>query len=313
MEKAMKILTVSSANMDLNIRCAVAPEKGQTLFGASYRYVSGGKGANSATAFARLGAHSVFCAALGSDENGKTLRSIYEQSGIDTDYILTLDDVPTGLATVTVEDSGANRILVISGANAALTAEHAIKSAKECRPDAVFCHFEIPFDTVVKLSHYCSESGIPMFIDAGPANASLDLTRLAPVCVFSPNEKETEEFTGIAPNDEDSCRRAAKALAEKVTAKYYVLKLGSRGAAICEGDKVTIVPTYPVKAVDTTSAGDAFTAAMTLDLLRTGDIVHACKYGNAVGSVTVSRSGASESIPTLDELDEFLKANSITF
>ena len=308
----MKILTVSSANMDLSMRVKVAPEKGQTLTGDSYKYVSGGKGANSATAVAKLGGESVFCAALGSDTNGKALMQIYESTGIDTSRILTVDELPTGLAAVTVEGDGSNRIVVFSGANAALSAEHAIAAAKETKPDAVFCHFEIPYKTVVELSKYCHEANIPMFIDAGPADPALELSELAPITVFSPNETETETFTGVMPVDDESCVLAAKKLMEKVKAEYYVIKLGARGVAVYDGSNLSIIPTYPVKVVDTTSAGDSFTAAMTLEYMRTKDILHACRYGNAVASVTVSRAGAGESIPTTDELDEFIRAMKIT-
>ena len=174
---SIKILTVSSANMDLNMRVNECPLKGQTIIGDSYSYVSGGKGANSASAVAKLGGKSVFCAALGNDENGKILKSIYEKTGIDTSCILVLEDAPTGLATVTVEADGANRIVVFSGANAALSAEHAVKSAEKSKPDAVFCHFEIPYDTVSAVSHYCHENKIPMFIDAGPASEDYDLLK----------------------------------------------------------------------------------------------------------------------------------------
>lgn len=307
----MKILTVSSANMDLNMRVPVAPEKGETLMGIGYKYVSGGKGANSATAVAKLGGESIFCAGLGDDANGRTLRAIYEQTGIITDYIFTHPTLPTGLATVTVEADGANRIVVFSGANGALEGDYAVEVARKASPDAVFCHFEIPYDTVATLSHYCSKAGIPMFIDAGPADKNLDLSRLAPVFVFSPNETETEIFTGIAPNDEQSCILAAKKLMEKVKATYYVLKLGGRGVGVYDGEKLTVIPTYPVKVVDTTSAGDSFTAALTLEYMRTRDIYHACRYGNAVASITVSRAGAGESIPSSEELEAFIKANAI--
>ena len=308
----MKILTVSSANMDLNMRVKSTPAKGQTVLGDSYKYVSGGKGANSATAVAKLGGDSVFCAALGNDANGSTLRSIYESVGIDTDCLLITGDAPTGLATVTVEADGSNSIVVFQGANALLTADHAIASAKKTKPDAVFCHFEIPYETVAELSHYCKAAGIPMFIDAGPADASLDLGKLAEVFVFSPNETETEIFTGIAPDDDASCLLAAKKLSTLVKAEYYVIKLGARGVGVYDGKELTVIPTYPVKVVDTTSAGDSFTAAMTLEYMKTKDIIHACRYGNAVASVTVSRMGAGDSIPTLDELDAFIKDNDIT-
>lgn len=308
---SVKILTVSSANMDLNMRVGECPLKGQTILGDSYAYVSGGKGANSATAVAKLGGNSVFCAALGNDANGKTLKGIYNEIGIDTSCILTLDDASTGLATVTVEADGANRIVVFSGANAALTAEHAVKSAKECKPDAVFCHFEIPYDTVAAVSHYCYENGIPLFVDAGPASKDYDLAKLAPVFVFSPNETELEIFTGISPETEEGLMQAAKKLETLVKATYYVLKLGGRGVAVYDGKSIEVIPTYDVKVVDTTAAGDSFTAALTLEYMRSGDIAHACRFGNAVASITVSRMGASDAIPTVKELDAFIAEKKI--
>ncbi len=307
------VLTVSSANMDLNMRMEKAPEKGETLMGDTYAYVPGGKGANSAVTLAKLGAHSVFCAALGDDANGKTLKELYDSVGVDTSRLLTLSDAPTGLATVTVESDGANRIAVFSGANSRLSAEYAREAVLSVKPDAVFCHFEIPFETVCGVSEVCYENGIPLVIDAGPANPELQLEKLSPMLVFSPNESETFAFTGIKPTDEQSCREAAKILATKVTAKYFVIKLGAKGAAVCEGDKVTIAPSYDVKVVDTTAAGDSFTSALTYEYLRSGDMVRATRFGNAVAAVTISRKGASDSVPTDAELSEFVKKNNIEF
>ncbi len=308
-----KIMTVSSANMDLNMRMNRAPEKGETLMGDSYSYLPGGKGANSAVTLAKLGADSVFCAALGDDANGKTLSDLYSSVGIDTSCILTLSGIPTGLATVTVESDGANRIAVFSGANSHLSPKHAEQSILKVRPDAVFCHLEIPFETVCAVSKACYENNIPLVIDAGPADQSTPIENLSPMLVFSPNESETLTFTGIKPKDEESCRMAAEKLASRVKAEYYVIKLGGKGAAVCKDGNVTIVPTYDVKVVDTTAAGDSFTAALTYEFLRSGDMVRACKFGNAVASVTVSRKGASDAVPTEAELNEFVKNNGIVF
>ncbi len=305
------ILTVSSANMDLNMRVERAPEKGETLIGGTYSYKPGGKGANSAVTLAKLGAHSVFCAALGSDANGNTLRELYDSVGVDTSKILTLNDCPTGLATVTVESDGANRISVFSGANAMLSPEHAVSAVESLKPDAVFCHFEIPFETVAAISKKCFELRIPLVIDAGPADSKFPLEELSPMLAFSPNESETFTFTGIKPTDENSCKLAAKELAKRVKAEYYIIKLGAKGAAVCRGDEVTVCPSYDVKVVDTTAAGDSFTSALTYEYLRSGDMVRACRYGNAVASVTVSRPGASESVPTAAELEAFVKENNI--
>ncbi len=298
--------------MDLNMKVDVCPEKGQTIMGEGYSYLAGGKGANSAVTVAKLGGNSVFCAALGDDANGNSLRSYYTSLGIDTSCILTPSGVPTGLATVTVEADGANRITVFSGANAFLNADHAVSCVKKIMPDAVFCHFEIPFETVAAVSKACYELNIPLFVDAGPADPSYPLKDLAPMFVFSPNETETKLFTGIDPSDPDKTLAAAKELSKSVKARYYVIKLGKRGVAVCEGDSITVIPTYDVKVVDTTAAGDSFTAAMTLEYIRSKDICRACRFGNAVASLTVSKRGAGDAVPTSDEAERFIAERNIT-
>ena len=311
---SQKILTVSSANMDLNMRVERSPEKGETLIGGSYSYVPGGKGANSATAVARLGGESYFCTALGCDANGDTLINGYIADGINTEYIKRCKNAPTGLATVTVEADGANRICVFSGANAEITPDDATSAVEKCLPDAVFCHFEIPFEAVRAAALACYEKGIPTVIDAGPANAEYPLETLPPITVFSPNETETEIYTGITPDTPENCKRAALALLQRVKADYIVLKLGSRGVGVYDakkGGEVEILHTYRIKVVDSTAAGDAFTAALTLEFIRSGDIYRACRFGNVVGTLTVSKMGAGDSIPTKEEVDAFIDERGI--
>ena len=110
----------------------------------------------------------------------------------------------------------------------------------------------------------------------------------------------------------DNCLRAAFELSKMVTAKYYVIKLGSRGAFIYDGKYSRVVPAYTVRSVDTTAAGDVFTSALTLEYLRNGrDIYAACKYANAAGAITVTRMGASSSIPTEAEVREFMQKHTL--
>lgn len=309
-----KILVVSSANMDFVMRVGDIPTAGKTVIESrSYRYVPGGKGANSALAFARLGADCVFCTRLGEDANGEALRSLYDGAGIDTRYIVTDREEPTGLAVIMVEDEGANRIIVYPGANNAVCRAD-VEAALECAPDAIFMQLEIGEAAILETAAMAAKRGIPVFVDAGPARADFPLARMAGLTVLSPNESETQIFTGISPDSEADCAAAARKLASVSDAKHIVIKLGGRGAYVWDrgAERGEIVPAYPTDAVDTTAAGDAFTAAMTLEYLRTGDIVRAVRYGNAVGAITVSRPGASTSIPTADEVEEFLSRRGIT-
>ncbi len=305
MEK--KILVVSSANMDMVMSINAVPEAGQTVIdNGSYTYIPGGKGANSAVAISRLGGKCTFLTRLGSDANGDALLSLYEKEGMDTSFIKRDEVVPTGLATIFVEKSGQNRIIVFAGANQKI--DHAsIDDAFESGIDALYMQFEINHDAILHSAMVASKKNIPIFIDAGPADTSFPFGKLPPLEVFSPNESEAYAFVGIRPDSEENCYRASLALSKMVRAKYIVIKLGGRGAYIFDGKNGTFKPTYDIEVVDTTAAGDAFTASLTLEYLNSGDIYRACDYANASGTLTVSRKGASSSIPTLDEVEEFLK------
>lgn len=282
------------------------PSPGETVTERrTYSYVPGGKGANSALAFARLGADTVFCSRLGNDQNGQNLIDLYSTSGIDTSKIVIDPAAPTGLAAIMLESDGTNRIIVYPGANLALT-EKDIDSAFESLPDAVFMQLEIPSKIVTYASRKAAERNIPIVIDAGPASKDFPLKSLAHLKIFSPNETETEIFTGISPDSAENCLKAAMALECLVDADYYVIKLGGRGSYLYFDGEGRSFPAFPVNVVDTTAAGDAFTAALTLEYLRTSDIFAAIEYASAVGAITVSRFGASTSLPDAEEVEDFL-------
>ncbi|MBQ8551505.1 MAG: ribokinase [Clostridia bacterium] len=306
-----RVLVVSSANMDFVMKVRKIPDGGQTVIEKrGYDYIPGGKGANSALALAKLGADSVFCTRLGCDNHGQKLKALYSDSGIDTRFIVSDRNAPTGLASIIVEENGQNRIIVYPGANERITAED-VEDAMTCLPDAVFMHFEVPFAAVVAATEFANKKKIPVFIDAGPASSDYPLEKLGRLEVISPNESETLALTGILPNNADNCLRASYELMKRVDTKYVVIKLGGRGAYIYDGTYAKLLTTYEGPVVDTTAAGDAFTAALTLEYLRSGDIVRAVKYANAVGTLVVGREGASSSLPTSAQVDEFIRANGI--
>jgi ribokinase len=178
-----------------------------------------------------------------------------------------------------------------------------------CQPDAVYINFEISFDTACLAARIASSRGIPIFVDAAPADKNYSLESLPQLEVFSPNETETQEYTGIMPAGADSSLRAALALWKRVKCKYLVIKQGARGAFVYDGKHYSMIPAYrPDKLVDTTAAGDAFTAAFTLEYLESGgDAVLAAKYGAAAGAVTVSKFGAASSVPTANEIIDFIR------
>lgn len=307
-----KILVVGSANMDLSMNMYKVPASGETIIDdGGVAYVPGGKGANSAIALARLDADTVFCAKLGADLHGQKLYQYYKEQGINTSYIKVDRDNPTGLAVVMKESDGTNRIVVYPGANYHLTADN-VAEAFECNPDALYLGFEIPFSIAQAAAKMASQRGIPVFIDAAPADKDHPLESLPYVEIFSPNETETQEYTGILPQGSDSSLRAALALYKRVKCKYIVIKQGGRGAFVYDGRHFNFVPAMRAgETVDTTAAGDAFTAAMTIKYLESGgDISIAVKYGVAAGAITVTRKGASASIPNRLEIEELIYKSS---
>jgi ribokinase len=299
-----KILVVGSANMDLSMNMYKVPAAGETLIDdGGVAYVPGGKGANAAVAFAKLGADCQLCAKVGADLHGQKLYQYYKELGINTASLKVDRDNPTGLAVVMKESDGNNRIVVYPGANSNLSQDNIQEAIESTDPDALYIGFEVPFNVALSAAKMAAARNIPIFVDAAPANKDYPLENLPMLEVFSPNETETETFTGILPQGTDSALRACLALYRRVKTKYIVIKQGDRGAFVYDGKHFFVIPSIRLgKAVDTTAAGDAFTAALTLEYLRGSGIRNAVKYGVAAGAITVTRVGAASSIPTDDEV-----------
>ncbi|MBQ4067016.1 MAG: ribokinase [Clostridia bacterium] len=303
-----RILVVSSANIDFVQNVKRMPSGGETVIEkGGYSYVPGGKGANSALAFARLGADTVFCTKVGRDDNAKKLKGLYSAEGIDTRFICEDREAPTGLASIIVEEDGQNRIIVYPGANGFLN-ENDVEEAFTCYPDGVFVQLEIPDNAVIAAARFAREKSIPFFVDAGPARQGFPLEELRGVEILSPNETECEILTGIKPDSVQNCLKAAIRLATVTEAKYVVIKLGRRGSFIYDGKYYNIIPAHKVTVADTTAAGDVFTAALSYAYLQKGEILEATRFATLAGAICVSRPGASTSIPTLKEIKAFAKS-----
>lgn len=304
---AKRILVAGSSNIDFLLTTPYIPAPGETMIsGGKYAFTPGGKGANAAVAAKAMGADVVFCSRVGDDAYGDRLIALFNERGIDTRYIKVDRLEQTGLAVVMLEKNGANRIIVFSGANKKISdsdVEHAFSSY----PDAVLTQFEIRPDAVISAARLAADEGLPFFVDAGPADANFPLEKLERVEVFSPNETETEILTGIRPNNLENCLRASIALCNRVDIKYVVLKLGERGCYVYDGKYCDLISPYDVQVVDTTAAGDVFTAALTTEYLRTGDILASAKFANAAGALAVSRLGAVNSVPTLEDVRKLME------
>lgn len=304
-----RILVAGSTNIDFVASVDTVPAAGETIISeGAYSFVPGGKGANAAVAGARLGADVVFCAKTGNDSYGKFLKKTYVDEGIDTRYVIADKEANTGLASIFVESNGNNRITVFPGANRTLSADD-VEEAFTTYPDALLVQFEIPHETVEAAIKFANDADVPAFVDAGPFSPDIKLENLGKMEIFSPNETEAYEFTGVRPINAESYIRICLDLYSRLDVKYIVLKLGGKGCYLYDGHLGEAFPSYHVCAVDTTAAGDAFTAALTYEYLRSGNIRSACMYANAVGALTVTKMGALPSLPTEKEVVEFIKNN----
>ncbi len=300
----IKAAVVGSINMDLILNMEKVPLSGENVLGTSYGYANGGKGANQAIGLARLGAKTKLIGKVADDANGRKLLENLCKNGVDVSAV-SLDGTQTGLAAIILDGEGRNRIVVYEGANAEINADEAVKNIDDSL-DLLLVQFETREDVVIKCVNKAIESNIATVIDCGPAKP-FALEKMQGATIITPNESETKALTGIFPENEETILSASKLLLERSKAAFAVLKLGERGCSVWDGKSFKIIPAYPSKVVDTTAAGDCFTAAMALEFIRSKDIVSACEMGNGAGSIAVSRMGAEASMPTFNELNKFIR------
>ena len=300
MYKNINCTVVGSINMDLILKMEKVPETGENLLGTDYGYANGGKGANQATALAKLGANVKMVGKVANDENGKALIENLKSKNIDVSGVKT-DGSQTGLAAIILDGEGKNRIVVYEGANAEISPSDAVESISP-DSDLLLVQFETDEKVVVDCVNHAIKNNITTVIDCGPAK-QFNLEKMQGATIISPNESETFALTGIEPKDEKSILEASEILIKRSKARFVVLKLGANGCSLWDGKTLKIFPPFKTQVVDTTAAGDCFTAALALEYLKSGDIEKACVTGNKAGAIAVSRLGAENSMPSFDEIN----------
>ncbi len=301
-----EIVVVGSLNMDLVVGAPHLPTPGETLLGRNFQMVPGGKGANQAVAAARLGAWVAIVGRVGVDDFGRALRLNLDAAGVDDQYVLNDDSAATGVAVIEVDDNGQNTIVVAPGTNANVSrldvsaARSVISSAR-----TLVAQLEVPLDTVAYALAMARAAGVLTVLNPAPAQPlAADILSLADILV--PNETEATLLTGIPVRDLPSAEAAAREL-NRQGAQVVVITLGARGALVLENGTAKEVPPFPVRAVDTTAAGDAFVAALAVARTREHDLNTALREASAAGALAATRAGAQPSLPTRVELTQFLK------
>lgn len=296
-----KIVVVGSTNMDMVVKTSHIPVPGETVLAGSFFMNPGGKGANQAVAVARLGADVTFISKTGNDIFGKQSAQLLDEEGINTFYILSDGDLPSGVALITVDELGENSIVVASGANANLYPADLEKALEEIgKANIILMQLEIPIDTVFYVAQYAATRGVRVILNPAPANV-LSPELLSHVDIITPNKTEAAMLSGIKVTNLDSAKKAAKAIYGKGV-KNVVVTMGALGAVICQEGKMHVVSTKKVEALDSTAAGDVFNGALAVALSEERPLVEAVQFACEAAAISVTRLGAQSSIPYRNEL-----------
>ena len=295
-----KIFVVGSINIDYCTIVDALPKVGETVLSKSFEIGLGGKGANQAVACSKLGCDVYMIGAVGDDAFGSDSIAQLKEYGVKTESISVLKGQNTGMAFVTVSKSD-NSIVVASNANFSLDFETIKKHLSSATiNDILIVQLELDLDVVKATLEYARGLGMTTILNAAPADVSaISLCPHVDICVL--NETECHLWTDVHPVDEVHVVLAAKKLYEYGVSSV-VLTLGEHGSVIVKEQTVDYVDAIKTTVVDTTSAGDAYIGAMASKLASGHDLVKSAHFATKVASITVSRSGASKSIPTLDEI-----------
>lgn len=307
------ITVVGSLNMDFAATVARLPAPGETVPGTSFRMIPGGKGANQACAAAKIAARGTtvrMAGCTGYDPFAGHLKASLSAAGADVSFIRASRQHATGIAMILVDAAGRNTITVVPGANHALLASD-VESLRPAFRDTAMALFQLetPLDTVAAAMRLARECGARTILDPAPAQVlSSDLLSLA--SYLTPNETEACMLLGEAPAsslDLERARRFASRLLE-AGPSAVIIKMGEAGCLYRDGQSEIISPSFPVRAVDTTAAGDTFNAAFAVALTDGASIADALRFANAAAAISVTRHGAQPSAPLRSEVLELARA-----
>lgn len=297
-----KVCVIGSLNMDMVIETEYPPVMGETVHGKGFATVPGGKGGNQAIAAAKLGCEVSFIGAVGEDAFGRELTDNLKSYGVDVSGIEKLGT--SGIAMIVVS-GGDNTIILEGGANqkidCALIDRHIDLIEKS---DIVIFQLEIPSETVIYAMKKAKELGKEVLLNPAPMSG-FDEKMLEYTDIFIPNQHEAGAILGMEVDGEKSGREACKKLKE-LGIGQVIVTLGSDGSVYNVGEEIKKQNAFKVKAVDSTAAGDSFIASFCAEVDGRG-IEKAVEYASAVSAVVVGRKGASVSIPSRDEVEEFMK------
>jgi ribokinase len=304
----MSISVFGSINMDLVARTAHLPVPGETLTGRTFHTIPGGKGANQAVACARLGAETYMVGRVGNDVFGTSLKNELGNVDVDHRFVEIDGEASSGIALIAVEDSAENFIIVIPGANGRVDESDLNNVSLALQKGSILLlQLEIPLDMVVLAAKMAHDKGGHVILDPAPA---VELpAEIYPCLTFlTPNETEAETLVGFPIRTQEDAAQAARILHAR-GAQNIIIKMGKRGVFARLNGTEKFHHAFPVNAVDTVAAGDAFNGALAVALSENKTYDDAVRWGLAAGALAVTEEGAQPAMPERQTLQDFLKAN----
>jgi ribokinase len=298
------VVVVGSCNIDLVARVPRLPLRGETLTGSAFNTYLGGKGLNQAVAARRMGANVAMVGHVGADAFGSRVAQALQDEAIDVARLQTDQQQPTGTAIILVEESGENNIVVVPGANGALSPADIDRATEQIRTaDVLLLQLEVPLATTLHAARIARAAGTRVILTPAPAQ-KLPPELLAATDLLVPNEVEVMQVLGAELRPSEAARAL---LAQGCGA--VVVTLGAQGAILVTAENETAIAPFVVTPVDTVGAGDAFVGALGAVLAAGQDLMTALRYASAAAAIAVTRAGAMASLPDRAEVEAFLRGN----
>lgn len=299
------IVVVGSLNLDVVSEIEKLPHQGATISVKNQSQNLGGKGANQAVAAARQGGQVSFIGAVGADEAGERFKTVLREEGIDVSGIVT-KKVPTGSASILLEEDGHNTIMVYGGANAELTADDIVKAENLiANADVVIAQFEVPQVAVAKAFYFAKKYGATTILNPAPI---IDQDAILPEVISAtdiivPNETEAAALVGETPSTKLADLQVVREAMNQLTIQKTVITLGGEGVFYHLDGTDQVAPIFKVTPVDTTAAGDTFIGSLTVELDKDlGNAAEAIRYASKASSIAIQHFGALQSIPNRREV-----------
>jgi ribokinase len=306
--KQAVVTVVGSFAVGMTLSAERMPIFGETLVGSQFDMGPGGKGSNQAVAAARLGAKSHFVGIIGSDPLGRIARALYEEEGVQVEHLTETADKATGVGFIIVNPQGKNGIILDMGANKLMDRV----SVRKAEPviagsNVVLSVLEIPIEAAAEAMALGRKHGVTTILNPAPA-APLEDQVLRTIDLITPNETELRILMGLAPDDAVSTREVALELQKKFGIRVIVTR-GESGMMLVDDKGVSEFNAIPVNVVDTTGAGDAFTAGLAVALAEGRDLQSAIMFAGCNGALACTKYGVIPSLAKRHEVDQLLSTH----